>query len=692
MGVPEIGLAVAGAPAAEELVSRSRSRILARGLHVAIACAAIAAAIAGWVQFDTDPSLWVLAGNWLVLELIPGVIAFAIAGAFLLGYPKARAVGWMMLGTSMSWGAAVLTAGLFVTSFEQGWSTTVELWAASILLGAVGLNLASFVLPQVYPDGLLSGWLWRTLFVLSLVGFVWLGVVAFWNWQSYQNPPIDLFYVIDFDQLQTIGNALWYSSAAIVVVTLVERWRRGSRLVRQQVGLFAVVWVLSTVAWFLTLTQLGAESDVLAFLDASWPPVFVVIVAITVLRTRLWDIRLIIRRVAIYGTMVLVLTVVFAVVYALALWGLSSRVGEDYRWIAVLAAVVVVLAADPLRRRLRAELERRLLGARGEPLRSLARLDALVSAGSADEPTAHRMITQAVAEAVRAPGVVLTVHRGPGLEAVALTGAEPTDPVVLPLLHRGEILGELRVDRRTPGERYGRTDRALLDQLASQASALVYGLRRDRDIDSVRREAIEMMAAQRMTLGRDLHDGLAPLLAGSALTADGLRRGMPDGTPDAEEARRLAARLRGAAAEVRHIAHDLQPTGAGTAGLAGFIEDYATSLNGPSVPTFTLRLDDLAAHPLPATVELSMSRVALEAIANVVRHAHAAHAEVSLRAVDASLELIVSDDGVGIGRPYVSGLGITSMRSRVEAMGGFFDVSPADGGGSRLTARIPVPL
>ena len=77
-------------------------------------------------------------------------------------------------------------------------------------------------------------------------------------------------------------------------------------------------------------------------------------------------------------------------------------------------------------------------------------------------------------------------------------------------------------------------------------------------------------------------------------------------------------------------------------------------------------------------------------MANVVRHAHAAHAHVSLHLVDDGLELVVSDDGVGIGQPYVSGLGITSMRSRVEALGGTFDMTLAESGGTRLTARIRV--
>jgi signal transduction histidine kinase len=657
---------------------------------VTVAAVAIAAAIVGRVQFDTDPSLYIFYGYWLVAELIPGVIAFAIAGVFLLGYPKAAVVGWVMLACSIFWGVSVLSAGLFVTSFEQGWNTTVEFQTASLALGGLGFATATVVLPQVYPDGLLAGWFWRTLFAVSLV--VGVGFEAFnaaFSWGTWQEDNPLAF--VDFDVVNRSGWASWYVCMAIVAVVLVERLRRGPALVRRQVGLFAVVWVIMMVASLLMRSQLGAESDLVGYLDASWPAVAVAVVAVTVVRYRLYDIRLVIRRAVVYGTMVLVLTALFAGVYFLVLWGLSSRVGQGYRWVAVMAAVVVVLAADPLRRRMRVALERRLLGTRGEPLRSLARLDTLVSAGSADEPTVYRMITQTVAEAVRAPGVVLAMHRGVEMDSVALSGAVSADPVVVPLVHRGERLGELRVGSRTPGERYGRTDRALLDQLANQAAAVVYGLRRDRDIDAVRREAIEAMAEQRMTLGRDLHDGLAPLLAGSALTADSLRRGMPEGSPDAEEAGRLTTRLRNAATEVRHIAHHLQPTGAGAAGLAGLIEDYVSSLTGPSVPSFTLHLDDFADHRLPATVELAMSRVALEAINNVVRHAHAAHAEVSLRLVDGTVELMVSDDGVGIGQPYVSGLGITSMRSRIEAMGGSFDMSPAAGGGSRLTARVPVP-
>jgi signal transduction histidine kinase len=121
--------------------------------------------------------------------------------------------------------------------------------------------------------------------------------------------------------------------------------------------------------------------------------------------------------------------------------------------------------------------------------------------------------------------VALALQRGPHIETVSVTGTEQDTPLMFPLIYRGERLGEMRVSPRTPGEPYGRADRALLDQLANEASALVYALRRDSELQSTRRRALETVAEERARLGRDLHDGIAPLLAGAGLTAEALRKG-----------------------------------------------------------------------------------------------------------------------------------------------------------------------
>jgi hypothetical protein len=148
----------------------------------------------------------------------------------------------------------------------------------------------------------------------------------------------------------------------------------------------------------------------------------------------------------------------------------------------------------------RPRLERRFLGERADPLGVLARLHATLSNGEEDENTVYTTITRTVAQAVHSPAVALALHRGPHIETVSITGAEQDTPLMLPLIYRGERLGEMRVSPRTPGEPYGRIDRALLDQLANQTSGLIYALRRDAELQSTRRQALETVAEERAQL------------------------------------------------------------------------------------------------------------------------------------------------------------------------------------------------
>jgi two-component system, NarL family, sensor kinase len=318
----------------------------------------------------------------------------------------------------------------------------------------------------------------------------------------------------------------------------------------------------------------------------------------------------------------------------------------------------------------------------------LARLHATLSDGGEDEESVYSTITRTVATAVRSPSVSLALHRGPQIETVSVTGEEQDLGLVLPLVYRGERLGEMRVSPRTPGEHYGRVDRALLEQLANETSALVYVLRRDNELQSTRREAMETVAEERARLGRDLHDGIAPLLAGAGLTAEALRKGMTPGTADEQDAELLASRLRNAATEIRRLAHDLQPAPVEDRGLEAALADYIATLDAPEMPRIQFHAD--VARSLPTAVEQAAYLVVLEALNNVVRHAHASHCEVAVTLESAEVVLRVADDGVGLSQPYVSGIGITSMRSRVQALGGVFDLGAAPNGGTLLQARIPV--
>ena len=86
-------------------------------------------------------------------------------------------------------------------------------------------------------------------------------------------------------------------------------------------------------------------------------------------------------------------------------------------------------------------------------------------------------------------------------------------------------------------------------------------------------------------------------------------------------------------------------------------------------------------------------RIAQEAIANVLRHAHADSCCIRLSLngdYEQVLELEVADDGAGMPEDRSAGVGMSSMRERAEELGGTLSVEAAPQGGTRVLARLPL--
>ena len=94
--------------------------------------------------------------------------------------------------------------------------------------------------------------------------------------------------------------------------------------------------------------------------------------------------------------------------------------------------------------------------------------------------------------------------------------------------------------------------------------------------------------------------------------------------------------------------------------------------------------------PLPAGVELSAYRIIQEALTSTLKHAGPAHAGVTVRYGDASVEVEVVDDGQGppSGRLRTGSKGLVGMRERVSLYGGRLDAGPRPGGGFRVHAVL----
>jgi signal transduction histidine kinase len=91
--------------------------------------------------------------------------------------------------------------------------------------------------------------------------------------------------------------------------------------------------------------------------------------------------------------------------------------------------------------------------------------------------------------------------------------------------------------------------------------------------------------------------------------------------------------------------------------------------------------------PLQASVYFFCS----EALTNVVKHACASAAWVSVATRDAQLSVEVRDDGIGGAELGSDGSGLVGLNDRVAALGGILELSSPDPGtGTKLTARIPL--
>jgi signal transduction histidine kinase len=228
--------------------------------------------------------------------------------------------------------------------------------------------------------------------------------------------------------------------------------------------------------------------------------------------------------------------------------------------------------------------------------------------------------------------------------------------------------------------------------------AIVAAVVRDRlfHVALLTRRQEQIVAAredERRRLRRELHDGLAPTLAGAALKLD-LARSVVRSDPAASEAAIDEARaaVRGTIQEIRRVSRDLRPPTLDSLGLVGALRAQAAALRseGAGETGVEILVEAPAELPvLPAAVEIAAYRIAVEGMMNVVRHAAATSCRVRLELARDELRIEVRDDGVGV-KDGASGVGLRAMRERATEVGGDVTIDDLDGKGTALLVRLPV--
>ena len=140
--------------------------------------------------------------------------------------------------------------------------------------------------------------------------------------------------------------------------------------------------------------------------------------------------------------------------------------------------------------------------------------------------------------------------------------------------------------------------------------------------------------------------------------------------------------------DIRSAIYDLSPDPAVAAPLRTSLHTVITELTADAPLSSTVRMSGQLDR-VPAQIAQHSEAVLRESVSNAVRHSRAAELAVIITVGD-DLIIDVRDDGVGI-PDTVTRSGLDNMQVRAEQVGGACTITPADGGGSRVTWTAPLP-
>jgi signal transduction histidine kinase len=633
-------------------------------------------------------------------------IGFAVAGAVVASRRRANPIGWIFV-------ALGLTGGLNLAAIEYGVYALAS-HPGSLPGGSIGLWVAHWAFPLsalllvvllLFPDGKVLSNRWRpVLAVAAALPVVFAAGYAVGPGPLNEPQPDsfpDLRNPFGLAHLQGLihgGGAIFAPLLLFTIVaavaSLVLRFRHATGRVRYQLK-----WITYAAAVMATLFVVVG---ILSWIDVAGPVIlqigspiaialFILAMAIALLRYRLYDIDLIINRTLVY----LALTGSLVGVYAGTVAALSGLFRSADLGASVVAAAAVAVLFAPLRLRLQRGVDRLLYGRRSDPYGVISLLaERLQEAVDADGVLPS--LADSIAEALKLPYAAIELADGDGFRVAAAYGHLAGEPLRLPLSYQNQVVGRLLLGPRTPGETFSRADLRVFGDIARQAGVAAYAVRLTTDLQRSRQRLVAAREEERRRIRRDLHDGLGPLLAGVSLqldTARSLLRSDPSGADALLE--RLIGETQSAIADIRRLVYDLRPPALDELGLVGALRQQAARLGstgiaqgGAPLSVFVEAPEDL--NGLPAAVEVAAYRIATEAMTNVARHARARSCTLRISLGDA-MELEVLDDGQGLPPRRPAGVGLASMRQRAAELGGTCTIAPAPAGGTMVVARFPLP-
>ncbi|MBA3737384.1 MAG: hypothetical protein H0W97_02340 [Actinobacteria bacterium] len=651
-------------------------------------------------------------GPFLVIAMTM-IAGYSTIGALIASRTKGNPIGWLLMSVGVGFLLGGMTDEYLTFAYRRGWDdralTTFIGWLTNWVFLALVLPIPWILL--LFPDGKLPSRRWRPVGMAILASSALVAVASILapgpidatvspkpaNPTGVESlkPVIDLVLAVAGTTLLALGFAS--------VVGLLLRYRRSRGEERQQMRWFvAATGFGAALLVGAIVSGLGEGGDTRPINEVFFFAFFMVLAiglpgacAIAILRYRLYDFDVVVRKTVLYTTVALLLIaafLVFAVVVGQAVIEANP--------LAILASIAMGLAFWPAVRLARRVADRIVYGGRATPYEVLTDFSHRVAGSYAAEDVLPRMAL-ILSEAVGAAQAIVWLRVGDELRPAGLAPADRAAPgavrshgdllpdlpgdAAVEVRDQGALLGALTVSMPANDPMNASKGR-LVQDLASQAGLVLRNVRLIEELRASRQRLVAAQDQARRKLERNIHDGAQQQLV--ALTVK-LRLLEQIAGRDPAKAAEIATQLQEEATvaldDLRDLARGIYPPLLADKGLPAALEAQARKLPVP----VAVEAGDLGRFS--QEVEAAVYFSCLEALQNITKYADASEVKISLARSNGQLSFGVTDDGVGFDTASVShGSGLQGIADRLDALGGTFEIVSTVGVGTAINGSVPV--
>ncbi len=198
---------------------------------------------------------------------------------------------------------------------------------------------------------------------------------------------------------------------------------------------------------------------------------------------------------------------------------------------------------------------------------------------------------------------------------------------------------------------------------------------------------------ERKRIAQDIHDTLGSILSAIKLNLSRLDGPAVTFSPDQAQAYMASLDLLDqASVELRNIARNIMPAGLSKIGLPAALKGLLDNLGASSSLKINYNVHGLEER-LPEALEISLYRVLLELINNVIKHARATQLTIQLIRYPTYINIVVEDNGIGLDAPpgiaQGKGMGMNNIMSRINYLKGTIDIDSKRGAGTTVWIDVP---